>query len=240
MSGIEEAALMSALVYGGLGAEGGVGAAAGAATAAGALGTAAAGTTALTAGTAMGGGALSQADILMAQAMDAGGTAVAQTGGMSEVGSQLPWSEMGPQMSQVGQQTVPSLLNAAPSSAEASLYGEIAPGQLPPSQLTDFERFMRFGKQGLTKLGSSLAKNPVGTGMLAKGLLDPPAPPKQEQLVRPPGGGAPSQQPSSVSLLGQQQPHQINPYAPTLAGVGGDDAEMQRRRKLMLQQMGYA
>jgi hypothetical protein len=244
MSGIEEAALAawianaaadSALVYGGL--------AAGEGTAAAALGTGAlSGAVGTAAGTAMGGGALSQADILMAQAMDQGGTAVAQQGLMStapEVSSQLPMSEVGSQLPMSQAPNVTSSL-LQPGSAESSLFGNIAEGQPAPSQLTDYERFIRFGKQGLTKLGSGLAKTGM-TGTVAKSLLDPGTPPQQQQVMaRQPGGGAPQQQPSSVSLLGQQQPYQARPYAPTLAGVGGDDAEMQRRRKLMLQQMGYA
>jgi hypothetical protein len=235
MSGIEEAALLSALVYGGLGAEGGVGAAAGAATAAGALGGAAAGAAV---GTGVGAGvsALSAEELAMIQAYDAGGTAVAQGGGGVE-------SLLGPGGGAEGlgsgaPNVTSSLLQ--PGSAESSLFGNIPEGQLPPSQLTDFEKFMRFGKQGLSTIGKNLAKTGM-TSTIAKSLLDPGTPPKQESIMaRQPGGGAPSQQPSSVSLLGQQAPHQVNAYAPLIAGAGGDDAEMQRRRKLMMQQMGYA
>jgi type IV secretion system protein TrbL len=243
MSGIEEAALMSALVYGGLGAEGGVGAAAGAATAAGALGTGAAagaGAGGLLGAASYGGASLAeqtamQEAIAAQQAMDAGGTAVAQ--GTSYGGGSAAEQAAMNQALSGGQTATSSLLQ--PGSAESSIFGNIPEGQLPPSQLTDFEKFMRFGKQGLSTIGKNLAKTGM-TGTIAKSLLGDQAPPKQESIMaRQPGGGAPSQQPSSVSLLGQQ-PHQVTPYAPTLAGVGGDDAEMQRRRKLMLQQMGYA
>jgi hypothetical protein len=175
--------------------------------------------------------------LAMQRAIDLGGTAVAQNVGYG--GEALANMSVAPNMSMVSPGTsTSSLLNAGSGSAESSLFGEIAPGQLPPSQLTDYEKFVRFGKQGLSALGKSVGKGlpaQAATGLLASGLAPkqsaPPAMPS-----RPGGGGAPP--PSSVSLLGQQQPMQVQPYAPIFGAGTGDDAEM-RRRKLMMMQRGY-
>jgi hypothetical protein len=240
MSGIEEAALAawianatadSALVYGGL--------AAGEGTAAAALGTGAAGAltgAGATAAASYGGASMAE-QLAMQRAIDLGGTAVAQNVGYG--GEALANMSMAPNMSMVSPGTsTSSLLNAGSGSAESSLFGEILPGQLPPSQLTGYEKFMRFGKQGLDALGKSVKGLPAqaATGLLSQSLggkqTPPPAMPS-----RPSGGGAPPA--SSVSLLGQQQPMQVQPYAPIFGAGTGDDAEM-RRRKLMMQQRGYA
>jgi hypothetical protein len=245
MSGIEEAALAawvanaaadSALVYGGLEA--------GAGTAAAALGTGAgAGAAAAGAGgmTAAQLAALNQQALMGVSSAESTIATPSATQGAGLLGNSLPYG--------AGDTVTGSMTN--------SMLGDLGGGNLGASNMlsdpssvlasdatgnqfvTQGDKYWNYAQQAgraLTKGAKAIAP----AAPLAKSLLDPGAPPKQEQIMaRQPGGGAPQQQ-SSVSLLGQQQPHQISPYAPIFAGAGGDDAEMQRRRKLMMQQMGYA
>jgi hypothetical protein len=268
MSGVEEVALLAALAEG-AGAAGTAATAAGtAASAGGALAGAGsvltpamlgveagvAGTGLLGAGVTSGVGAgatLSAEELAMIQAMDAGGTAVAQGTGQGlayGAGDTVTNSLLGSEFSSLPY----GAGDTVTSSMTSNMLGDLGGGNLgnmsmlsdPSSVLasdatgnqfvTQGDKYWNMAQQGLRTLGKGV--NKLGTAGTVKSLLDPPKPAAPAPMpARPSGGG----QPPAQAQYAQQQPTQVQPYAPIFGGAGPDEAEMRRRKMLLMQQRGY-
>lgn len=240
MSGIEEAALAawianaaadSALVYGGLEA--------GAGTAAAALGTgagasaAAAGASGMTAAQLA---ALNQQALMGVSSAESTIAVPSATQGAGLLGNSLPYG--------AGDTVTGSMTN--------SMLGDLGGGNLGASNMlsdpssvlasdatgnqfvTQGDKYWNMAQQGLKTLGKGV--NKLGQAGTVKSLLDPPkAPTPAPMPARPSGGG----QPPPQAQYAQQQPTQVQPYAPIFGGAGPDEAEMRRRKMLLMQQRGY-
>jgi hypothetical protein len=266
MSGVEEVALIAALAEA-AGTAGTAATAAGtAASAGGALAGAGsvltpamlgveagvAGTGLLGAGVTSGvgtGAALSAEELAMIQAYDAGGTAVAQgTGNLAYgAGDTVTNSLLGNSASLpygAGDTVTSSMTNALSGDLGGGNLGAMNMLSDPSSVLasdatgnqfvTQGDKYWNMAQQGLKTLGKGV--NKLGQAGTVKSLLDPPkAPTPAPMPARPSGGG----QPPPQAQYAQQQPTQVQPYAPIFGGAGPDEAEMRRRKMLLMQQRGY-